>query len=284
MPGDAERAPDHEPEIADAARLFDEGPAPAADAPKAEPTAASAEEGYDVQETDEPAPPPRQAFVAPEPAPRKAAARPERMTLEPSQAVEQVWSRWAEWGASLSVLTAASAFLLLLIYFALEAEAYVVAAVLFFAGGFGLALLSYPILITLERPVRVTPEQAVKDYYGALSHHLPHFRRMWLLLSRAGRTSGSFASFEGFQNYWRERLARLRGERIAKSVPLKFQVVAFKSPKSSGLSAIDVGYALEVYVRGRTNEGPIATYRIETSLVKGPDRMWYLDLGTLPET
>jgi hypothetical protein len=205
------------------------------------------------------------------------------MALEPSEAVEQVWSRWAEWGASLAVLTAAAAFLVVLLYVAVAAEAYTLSVFLLVAGGICLALLSYPVLITLERPVRVTPEQAVRDFYGALSHHVPHYRRMWLLLSRAGRTSGSFASFEGFQKYWRERLARLRGAKIPKTLPLKFQVTGFKSAKSSGLSAITVSYVLEVYARGRTGDGPLASFPVETSLVKGPDRMWYLDLGTLPE-
>ena len=53
-------------------------------------------------------------------------------------------------------------------------------------GGLGAVVLSYPILITLERPVRITPEQAARDYFGALSHHFPHYRRMWLLLSARG--------------------------------------------------------------------------------------------------
>ena len=71
-------------------------------------------------------------------------------------------------------------------------------------------VLSYPILITLERPVRITPEQALRDYYGALSHQLPHFRRMWLLLSTAGRISTAYGSFEGFKAYWKDRLATMR--------------------------------------------------------------------------
>ena len=33
----------------------------------------------------------------------------------------------------------------------------------------------------------MTPEQAVKDYYAAASHHFPHYRRMWLLLSADGQ-------------------------------------------------------------------------------------------------
>ena len=71
-------------------------------------------------------------------------------------------------------------------------------------------VLSYPILITLERPVRITPEQALRDYYGALSHHLPHFRRMWLLLEHGGRISTAYGSFEGFKAYWKDRLANMR--------------------------------------------------------------------------
>ena len=77
-------------------------------------------------------------------------------------------------------------------------------------------LLAIPILISLERPVRITPEQAVKDFYGSLSHHVPHFRRMWLLLSTGGRTSGHFSTFPEFKKYWVDRLAKLpRGARGA---------------------------------------------------------------------
>ena len=60
-------------------------------------------------------------------------------------------------------------------------------AMIVLVGGAGAVLLSYPILITLERPVRMTPEQALRDYYGALSHQSPHFRRMWLLLGKDGQ-------------------------------------------------------------------------------------------------
>ncbi len=56
-------------------------------------------------------------------------------------------------------------------------------------GAVGLLLLCYPLFITMERPIRITPEQAVNDYYAALSHSIPHTRRMWLLLSEEGRYS-----------------------------------------------------------------------------------------------
>ena len=93
--------------------------------------------------------------------------------------------------------------------------------------------LAYPILITLERPVRMTPEQAVRDYYGALSHHMPHFRRMWLLLSKAGRISSAFGSFEGFKNYWKDRLASVREGHAGSLTPLVFDVSEFQAEKSA---------------------------------------------------
>lgn len=286
MDSEPQTPADKEPEVADASLYF-RHEAASSEPPSrlAESTPATGESGYDLQapEARDRDPAPRAPNV-PQPRPTKnEPAKTERLALEPSQAVEEVWSRWGEWGASLALLVAASALLAVLLYFALGFEAYGLAVFLFLAGGILLLILGYPILITLERPVRVTPEQAVNDYYSALSHHAPHFRRMWLLLSRSGRTSGAFASFDGFRSYWRARFARLRGDRVPKTLPLKFQVTRFKAAKSAGLSTIVVSYHVEVFARGRTSDGPLATFRIETSLVKGPDRMWYLDVGTLPE-
>ena len=76
------------------------------------------------------------------------------MTMDPSPGVLQPWSRAAEWGPTLLVLGSWSAAVLLLVYFALGAEAYGLAMMLLIAGCVGAAILSYPILITLERPVR----------------------------------------------------------------------------------------------------------------------------------
>ena len=120
------------------------------------------------------------------------------------------------------------------------------------AGGVTLVLLSYPILITLERPVRITPEQAVRDFYSAVSHHLPHYRRMWLLLSDEGRISGSFASLEGFQSYWKQRIEHMRAAgRASGFTPLKFHVDEFRSERSAGKSEVDASYSVIVSVRGR---------------------------------
>ena len=144
-------------------------------------------------------------------------------------------------------------------------------------------VLSYPIVITLERPVRVTPEQAARDYFGALSHHFPHYRRMWLLLSARGRVSPQYASYEGFKSYWINRLGELHDSRVGRFSPLVFQVDEFEAEKSGGKTEIEGKFRLRVYVRGRRGEGPIWSLPLKRSFVRGPDKMWYLNEGTLAE-
>ena len=148
-------------------------------------------------------------------------------------------------------------------------------------GGAVAVVLSYPILITLERPVRITPEQAVRDYCAALSHHLPHFKRMWLLLSTAGRVSTAFGSFEGFKAYWKDRLGRLREGHAGSMTPLVFMVADFKAEKSAGMTRVDADFTVKVLVRGQRQAGPIHTFPMRIALVRGPDKMWYLEDGTL---
>jgi hypothetical protein len=206
-----------------------------------------------------------------------------RIGLPDSPLVEQVWSRTSEWGPSLAVLAGWLAIVVFLIFQTLGAELYVWSLLLFFIGGIGAALLSYPLLITLERPVRVTPEQAARDYYGALSHHFPHYRRMWLLLSSRGRTSSQFASFEGFKSYWARRLGQLRHGQAGWFSPLVFKVEEFRAEKSAGKTEIDAKFKVKVLVRGRQAQGPIWSLPGEASFARGPDRMWYLNDGTLAE-
>jgi hypothetical protein len=173
--------------------------------------------------------------------------------------------------------------MLLLIYFALGAEAYGLAMMLLIAGCVVAAILSYPILITLERPVRVTPEQAARDYFGALSHHLPHHRRMWLLLSSRGRVSPCFASYEGFKKYWHTRVAQLRQGQAGPLSPLVFIVSDFRADKSAGKTELKGSFNVKVFVRGRRSQGPITTLAVERDFTRGPDNMWYLDDGTLSD-
>jgi hypothetical protein len=196
--------------------------------------------------------------------------------------VDTVWSRGAEWGPNLLVVAAWLFALALIVYFLFGWELYGLAALVLLVGLIGAVVLSYPILITLERPVRITPEQAVRDFYGALSHHLPHYRRMWLLLARTGRTTSSYGSYEGFKAYWKEKLRTIKGNRAGSLTPLVFEVENFRGEKSSGKSQVNVNFTLKISVRGQRSAGPISSIPGQLSLVRGPDKMWYLESGTLP--
>jgi hypothetical protein len=202
-------------------------------------------------------------------------------TLEPSDLVEEVWSRTAEWGPTFLLVGAWVIFIVLIVYFGLGSENIWTAVLTLIVGGIVAVFLSYPILITLERPVRITPEQALRDYYGSLAHHLPHFRRMWLLLSTAGRISTAYGSFEGFKAYWKNRLANLRQGHTSSMTPLVFEVADFKADKSAGKVRIDVQFTLKIWVRGQRKAGAIQVIPMSIALVRGPDRMWYLEDGTL---
>ena len=208
----------------------------------------------------------------------------ERAPEEPRDLVEDVWSRQAEWGPSLLILGGWLFGLVFFLYFFVSLLPVTLSFLAFLVGAAGAVLLSYPILITLERPIRMTPEQAVRDFYGALSHHFPHFRRMWLLLGKAGRLTSSYGSFEGFKAYWKDRLRQLKGSKAGAMTPLVFDIENFRGEKSAGQTRVDVQFTLKVSVRGQRQAGPIGTLPAKISLVRGPDNMWYLEKGTLPET
>jgi hypothetical protein len=218
-------------------------------------------------------------------APRGSAPAPvvdDQSKLDPSTLVEEIWSRPGEWGGTLIVVGACLAVALLVFFFCWETELYGAGFLALLIGGLAAVVLSYPMVITLERPVRITPEQALRDFYGALSHHLPHFRRMWLLLSKAGRVSTGYGSYEGFKSYWTARLGRLRQGHAGTWTPLVFEVEDFKADKSAGKVKIDTEFRLNVSVRGQRQAGPIHSIPMRMSLVRGPDKMWYLESGTLP--
>jgi len=198
-------------------------------------------------------------------------------------AVEQVWTRSGEWGTPLFWVGLAAAAILLLVYKAVDATQFKVAILVLVLGGPLLLALCYPIFITLERPVRITPEQAAKDYYAMLSYPFPFYPRMWLLLSTAGREAAEFKSYGQFKRYWKRKLAAIQGGRAGFPNPLKFQVENFSSDKSVGQTSLIAKYTLKVF-KGDPAPGnkELAAFQISARVVKGPDRMWYLSSGTLP--
>jgi len=104
---------------------------------------------------------------------------------------------------------------------------------------------------------------------------------MWLLLSTDGRNSPAYRSFPEFKAYWKARLATWKAEARAQGVlnPLTVEVADFKSEKSAGQTEIDAEYTAHVVAPGRPE--PVATYRVSLRLVRGDDKMWYLEKGTL---
>jgi len=287
--------PDPEPEIGAADLLFRDDPA--VTSPKQAPKSSAApgsgagdvfdlvdQPGTSSVESTEDIPIPRisaapQKGQAGKPREPRTGRADDQAHLDPSALVEQVWSRTAEWGPSLILVGGWVAVVFLVIYFG--GPGLGLTFLILLLGGAVAVVLSYPILITLERPVRITPEQAVRDYYAALSHHLPHFKRMWLLLSTAGRVSTAFGSYEGFKAYWKDRLGRLRQGHAGSMTPLVFTVADFKADKSAGMTRIDADFTVKVLVRGQRQAGPIHTFPIRIALVRGPDKMWYLEDGTL---
>lgn len=281
-----------EPEIADASSLFAEEPsaAPTGRArPVGPPPTEHDEGGYAVEGLDEspstepPAPPPQ---ARPRRRPRPQADdldEDDRRGSRVEEAeVDRVWSRGAEWGSTLALLAIVGVAVLAAVWLVFSIVGFGLAALVALVGVVVLGLLSYPIVVTLERPIRLTPEQALKDYFGALSHHRPHYQRMWLLLSDRGRDTAAGDSPSAFREHWKERLAMLRAKGSVKaSTPLDFEVVDFRSEeKSAGKSAIEGEATVKVVARGEGS--PLATFTYELGFVRGPDRMWYLNRGTLP--
>jgi hypothetical protein len=290
--------PDPQP-IGDAASLFDTDeirPIQVPPAGSASGTPVSPSDGYDLEgvsfpEVEEP---PRPVSIPSPPVDRprpKSRAKPaadvvvdevsgsNEFVTEVSD-VDPVWTRWAEWGPDLVRAGAVGlgALFLTRLTWGMGSFGWLVLLL----GGAATVVLCYPIMITLERPVRITPQQAVDDFYAAASHHFPHYRRMWLLLSNLGRESGPFSTFEAFREHWRGRIDRWKALRGAgKYVPLKFEVDGFRSDKSTGKETSRADYTVNVYLRDREDEGPIESIKMAHGLVKGSDRMWYMNRGTL---
>ena len=281
--------PDADPEIADASLLFGEAPASSPGEPP--PSTAPAEEGgYDVEAFDPvrtlpasaipPLPTPPPIASRPKAAPARTSKPPKRPA---SSGVDQVWSRGAEWGESLALFGSGLILVGFMLYTTFNVNRLPLWAMFFLAGLVTLGILAYPLFITLERPVRVTPEQAIKDYFGALSHRVPHYRRMWLLLATDGRTSPAYRSFPEFKAYWKGRLARWKAEKGGGWLnPIEVEVVDFKSGVSAGQTEVEASYTAKVVGGDAPGRPTIAVYPVSLRLVRGPDKMWYLDDGALP--
>lgn len=196
------------------------------------------------------------------------------LDLPADASVEEIWSPVAELWRPLAVGALTVAVGVAVWHFPHSAAVAVSLAALAFA--------AYWLAVTLERPVRLTPEQAVREYLECLAHWLPNHRRMWLLLSSAGRESTEFNSYPTFRTYWSHRLSRLRPPG-ATMRPLEFRVDDCDTVYNEDRSGAALECLVRVYVRGFENAPPLAELDWKNSVTKGPDGMWYLDDGRLPE-
>ena len=269
-------------EIADASLLFGAGDLDSS-RPKTAGTPPIDTTGYEIEERESGTPPARPLVRPAEPV-RSKASRSEAITPR-SSGVDSLWNRRDEWGADLLRLGGGivGSIVFLAMTFSLDR------LMTWFVSGMlclvGLAVLAYPIFITLERPVRMTPEQAAKDYFNALSHLKPHYKRMWLLLGIDGKSCPGFHSFEEFTEYWRTKIVEWKAIAGASGPfnPFEIVVVDFHGEKSSGRTEVEASYTANVVKRGEANALPVVAFAVTGRFAKGDDDMWYLDDGSLPK-
>jgi hypothetical protein len=189
--------------------------------------------------------------------------------------VRDVWTRWVDWKEPV-ILGGGGIVLASLIFF----WGSYVAMVIFLAAGLYAA---YYFVISMEVPVRVTPEQAIQEFFAAASHRLPNFRRMYGVLTSDGKRCDAFADYGQFRSYWRETLSQLNSS-PSWLVPLEFRIEGFKCRYNEDKSMARLRYALRIGPRGRLESArPLAEFDVRNLVVKASDGQWYVNDGTLPE-
>jgi hypothetical protein len=152
-----------------------------------------------------------------------------------------------------------------------------VAGVLVVLGG--LAWGVYRFALILAHPVRVTPEQAVREFYDAFCHRVPNYRRMYLLLSVPAKRDKQINSYRAFCAYWGWRQAQVVGKRYIEAAA--FDIERFEAKYNAQRTFATVDFTLLLYRRGNP-QNPVFVRPVSTTLVKGRDGSWYLNEGTLP--
>lgn len=204
----------------------------------------------------------------------ETASRPAGPTFPDSlPRVTDVWARWVDWKDPL-LWTSAGVGLATLIVFA---GPYV--AIASFVAG--ITYGSYRLVTSLEVPVRVTPEQAIEEFYSAFSHRLPNFHRMYGLLTDDAKRCESFRSFAEFCSYWKGQIGEISRSPVW-LVPLEFHIEGFNCRYDEQKTMAVVRYLVKITPRGRAEfVKPFAELEVKKLLVKGRDGQWYLHDGTL---
>lgn len=143
----------------------------------------------------------------------------------------------------------------------------------------GMAWGLYRLALVLPHPVRVTPEQAVREFYDAFCHRVPNYRRMYLLLSVPAKREKQINSYRAFCAYWRWRQAQIVGKNWIEAAG--FDIERFDAKYNAQRTFAAVDFTLLLYRRGQP-QSPVFVRPVSMTLVKGRDGSWYLNEGVLP--
>lgn len=194
------------------------------------------------------------------------------------------WTRFRESGSDFVRIAAAGMSTIILAWLFSDWNTIHLAGWICFLGTWIAAVMAYPLIVGLERPVRMSPERAVRDYFESLEHHGPLFRRMWLFLAPEAQNCQSFTNYDSFKIYWEQRIREWRHRGNAWPLtPVVISINQFES-KADPLDSnkTHLKFSIAVSLRGRRTNGPVASYNLNWVAVRSPDRQWYLADGNLP--
>ena len=145
----------------------------------------------------------------------------------------------------------------------------------------GFSYAGYRFVITVEAPVRTTPEQGLREFFGAFCHRFPNYRRMYDFLTGDERSSSKWGAEprKGFRRYWLEQKREILGEGYpCRAVDYRMERVHTEYNKQRNFSRIEC--RLTLFPRGHAESGQ--TRPLQMTLAKGADNCWYLNEGRLP--
>lgn len=219
--------------------------------------------------------------------PRSSRARiaPDRSGRIESARDFPLWSRGKESGPHLFRVLLSAGLTLILAWIFADWNTIHISGWITVLGSIITILLAYPLVVGLERPVRSSPERAVRDFFEALEHHGPLYVRMWLLLTPEGQKSAHYSEFSGFRRYWQGRIQewRHRGDAWT-GTPVVLKIDSLRAnPDPHDPLIRHVKFDLAVSLRGRRSAGPVARYAMSWIAERGRDGQWYLRQADPPE-
>jgi hypothetical protein len=218
--------------------------------------------------------------------PKKAALVPDKSGRIESARDFPLWSRGQESGSAFFMVFVIGSATFALAWLFADWQTIHISGWITFLGSIVTVLAAYPLVIGLERPVRSSPERAVRDFFESLEHHSPLYRRMWLLLTPEAHNTRHYTEFAGFRGYWAGRVRewRHRGD----AWPYTPVVIKIGTIRADAISPAEplvrrLRFSIAVSLRGRRASGHVARYDLEWTAERGRDGQWYLLQANPPE-